>query len=153
MERKTARRFWLSAAIIFTVAALGSPNSTSAETRYFRVCPGTGPSGCGSPNDFVVALSRPKQIRMAKQILSGKVTDQVHVQGMIVAQPAAYNSPWKFHLAPNSISFFTFGHPLCWGFSTTEVDGNLDKIGTPNFLPTKQWCPRGYRLSEEVHAN
>lgn len=88
----------------------------SAETRYFRVCPGPDPSGCGSPNDFIVALSKPRQIQMAMQILGGKVVDQVHVQGMIVAKPAAYNTPWKFHLAPKTISFFTFGHPSAGGF-------------------------------------
>jgi hypothetical protein len=152
MERKTARQFWISA-LIWAVAVLGCSSSASAETKYFRVCPGPDPSGCGSPNDFVIALSKPKQIQMAMQILGGKVVDQVHVQGMIVAKPAAYNSPWKFHLAPTTISFFTFGHPICWGFSTTDIGDNLDKLGTPDFLPTKQWCPRGYRLSQEVHPS
>lgn len=152
MERKTARPFWISA-LIWTVAVLGCSSLASAETRYFRVCPGPDPSGCGSPNDFIIALSKPKQIQMAMQILGGKVVDQVHVQGMIVAKPAAYNTPWKFHLAPKTISFFTFGHPVCWGFSTKDIGDHLDKLGTPDFLPTKQWCPRGYRLSQQVHPS
>ncbi|WP_291688218.1 hypothetical protein [Bradyrhizobium sp.] len=152
MERKTARPFWISA-LIWTVAVLGCSSLASAETRYFRVCPGPDPSGCGSPNDFIIALSKPKQIQMAMQILGGKVVDQVHVQGMIVAKPAAHNTPWKFHLAPKTISFFTFGHPVCWGFSTKDIGDHLDKLGTPDFLPTKQWCPRGYRLSQQVHPS
>ena len=68
MERKTARPFWISA-LIWTVAVLGCSSLASAETRYFRVCPGPDPSGCGSPNDFIIALSKPKQIQMAMQIL------------------------------------------------------------------------------------
>lgn len=99
------------------------------------------------------AYNQPWQIQMAMQILGGKVVDQVHVQGMIVAKPAAHNTPWKFHLAPKTISFFTFGHPVCWGFSTKDIGDHLDKLGTPDFLPTKQWCPRGYRLSQQVHPS
>jgi hypothetical protein len=145
------RHFWMSVLITLPLVSLAWIAPASAQVRYFRVCPGQGPSPCGSPNDFVVALVQPKQWQMADDILSGKITDQVHVQGTIVAQPAPYNAPWKFYLDPESISFFTFGHPLCWGFSTTQVNASLSKIGSPDFLPIRAWCPRGYRLSQEVH--
>jgi hypothetical protein len=140
--------------IVAAVAAtltVAFANPAAAQTRYFLVCPGTNPAGCASLDDFVIALSQPKQLQMADQILSGKITDQVHVQGMIVTQPALYNWPWGFYLEPKTISFFTFGHPICWGFSTIEVNANLNKLGSPDFLPTKAWCPRGYRLSKEVY--
>lgn len=141
----------LMMAALVTVGTAVFADPAAAQTRYFLVCPGQGPGGCVSPDDFVIALTEPSQQQMADKILSGKITDQVHVQGMIVTQPALYNWPWRFYLDPKTISFFTFGHPLCWGFSTTEVNANLDKIGSPGFLPTKAWCPRSYRLSKEVY--
>ncbi len=135
---------------IVATAAFGFAVPATAQTRHFLVCPGSGPTGCASLDDFVIALTEPKQLQMADQILSEKITDQVHVQGTIVTQPALYNLPWAFYLDPKTISFFTFGHPICWGFSTVEVNANLDKIGSPGFLPIKAWCPRGYRLSKEI---
>ena len=122
-----------------------------AKTRFFRVCPSTFAGGtCGTPNDFFIALSREDQLLAADAILSGKITDKVHVQGMVVAGPTRYNVPWKFHLRSGTISFFTFAHTTCWGHSTSEINSNLEKVGSPNFLPTRFWCPRGYRLTEEV---
>jgi hypothetical protein len=140
--------------IVAAMAGLAWPDAASAQIRYFRVCPGKAvPSSCGTSNDFVIALVTPQQWQMADDILSGKITDQIHVQGTIVGQPASYNAPWKFYLDPNSITFFTFGQPLCWGFSTTQVNANLSKVGSSAFLPTRGWCPRGYSLAEEVHPN
>jgi hypothetical protein len=145
-------RFALTSFIILAaILDVSGIDPASAQTRYFRVCPGETSASCGSPNDFVVALVTQQQLQMADDILSGKITDQVHVQGTIVPQLAPYNAPWQFYLDPNSISFFTLGHPLCWGFSTMDVNSNLSKIGSPDFLPDKTWCPRGYRISEEVH--
>lgn len=131
---------------------LSSCIGASAETRYFRVCPDMTDGGCGSPNAFVVALDSATQIQKAQDIIHGKVTDQVHVQGNIISRSVSYNSPWRFYLDPATIQFFTFAHPICWNYSTTEVNANLNKVGTPGFLPTRGWCPRGYRLSAEVPA-
>ncbi|MGH7441933.1 MAG: hypothetical protein ACREKE_04580 [bacterium] len=109
-----------------------------AQSRYFRMCPN---SGCGSPDDFVVAVSTPEQIQMAEDILSGKVKDQVHVSGRIVAQPAPYNAPWKFYLDPKTITFITFSHALCWDYSTAQVNANLGKVGTPKLSPNGRLVP------------
>jgi hypothetical protein len=141
-------------AIVFLIFSGAScPWPAPARTAYYKVCPGPSPTGCGSPNDFVVALTKRVQIQAAERILSGKTTDEVHVQGTVVPHPAWYNKPWKFHLAPKSITFFTFAHPICWGYSTSELNAGLDKIGTPNFLPARYWCPRGYRISERFLSN
>jgi hypothetical protein len=140
-------------AIVFlTFGAVAFSKPTTAEPRYFRVCPASKPGRCSSPNAFVIALEKLDQINMAEDILKGKVVDKVHVEGAIVAETVPYNSPWKFHLDPKTISFFARAHPLCWGHSTSEIDANLDKVGTPGFLPLKYWCPRGYRVSEEVEV-
>jgi hypothetical protein len=124
-----------------------------ARTAYYKVCPGPSPNGCGSPNDFVVAFRKRAQIQAAERILSGKTTDEVHVQGTVVPRPAWYNKPWRFHLASKSITFFTFAHPICWDYSTSELNAALDKIGTPNVLPARYWCPRGYRISTRFLSN
>lgn len=140
-------------AVAVTLAAFiggGFSETVLAESRYFRVCPGPAPSGCGSADDFIIALDDPNQIQMAEDILNGKVSDKVHVEGRIVAQPAPYNPQWKFYLDSKSISFFTFGHPTCWGYSTSQVNSNLAQVGTAGFLPTGFWCPRGYGVSQEV---
>lgn len=145
------RSFLLIVAAMIAIGSVAFANPAAAQTRYFLVCAGPGPAGCASLDDFVIALSQPNQQQMADKILSGKITDQVHVQGTIVTQPALYNWPWRFYLDPKTISFFTFGHPICWGFSTIEVNANLDKVGSPYFLPIKAWCPRGYRVSKEIY--
>jgi len=143
---ETLRRATIAGATIIFAAALFMPASFS-QTRYFRVCSGV----CGSsPDDFTIALDDTKQLQAADDILNGRVTDQVHVQGFIIAQPAFYNAPWQFYLDPKSISFFTLGHTTCWGYSTTEVNAKLTSVGSPGFLPTRFWCPRGYKLSQEV---
>jgi hypothetical protein len=142
----------VTAAAMLALCSVGLSRQALAEFRYFRVCPGPTADGCGTPYDFTIALGQQKQIQTAEQILSGKITDMVHVEGMIVAKPAFYNWPWMFYLEPKSIGFFTFAHPTCWGYSTVDVNTNLDKIGSPGFLPTHYWCPRGYRISKEIHA-
>jgi hypothetical protein len=142
----------ITAAVALALWSVGFSKPASAQLRYFRVCPGPTMDGCGTPYDFTIALGQQKQIQIAEQILSGKITDMVHVEGMIVTKPAFYNWPLMFHLDPNSIGFFTFAHPTCWGYSTVDVNANLDKIGSPGFLPTHYWCPRGYRISKEIHG-
>src|ERR1700722_1539556 len=77
---------------------IGFFEATSAETHYFRVCPGLKMAACRSANYFVIVLQDPSQIQMAEDILIGKIVDKVHVQGKIVAQSAPYNPRWKFHL-------------------------------------------------------
>jgi hypothetical protein len=147
----TMRSIFKALVVILFILLSVSFEVAFAKTRLFRICPGTLAGGtCGTSEDFVIALSRKDQLLAADAIVSGKTTDQVHVQGMIVARPARYNAPWKFHLRPSTISFFTFAHPTCWGYSTSEINSNLDKLGSPDFLPTRFWCPRGYRLTEEV---
>jgi hypothetical protein len=136
--------------LLVSLCLMAFNDRASPQTRYFRMCPA---NGCGSPDDFVIAVTDAHQLQIAQAILDGKVTDQVHVSGRIVRTPAPYNSPWHFHLDPASIQLVTFSHPTCLGHSTSEVDANLNKVGTPAFLPTGDWCPRGFRLTGEVAAH
>lgn len=139
------------AAFAVVTLPVSSYSIASQKARFFRICPElTQGSACGSSNDFVIALSRRDQIKVAEDILHGLILDRVHVQGMIVAKRVRYNSPWRFHLKSSTVSFFTFGNISCWDYSTSDINSNLEKIGTASFLPLRYWCPRGYRLSEEV---
>jgi hypothetical protein len=97
----------------------------------------------------VIELRDPKLLVEASKILSGVTMDKVHVSGKIVVGLAPYNPQWKFYLDPNTISFFTFVHPACWSFTLKDINDHLDRVGTPTFLPTQYWCPRGYRLGTE----
>jgi hypothetical protein len=142
----------VTVSLVLAFSTVGVSDAASAETRYFRVCPDPAPGVCGSLNDFVIALQDPNQLQTADDILSGKIVDKVHVAGEIVAGPVPYNSPWRFYLNSKTITFFTLGHATCWGYSTVEINANLDRVGTPGFLPTRFWCPRGYRVSKEVQA-
>src|SRR5262249_15952677 len=62
---------------------------------------------------FVIKLTDPGKIQKARDILSGKETNARHVSGVIVKQPACYNTPWSFHLDPQSIEFFQSAIEVC----------------------------------------
>jgi len=135
--------------LCFALAAIGISAALAtvpshARTRYFLVS--NGPAG----NDFTIALHDPALIAKARQIVAGKVTDQVAVSGRIVKRAVAYNRPWHFHLQPSSITFITFGTPMCLRYLTTsELEANLAKIGSPDFSPLGYWCPVGSRVTAE----
>jgi len=131
-----------------TFVAISATESTAARTRYFRVSD-------GPPNEtFTIALGDPVLIAKARQIVAGNSSSQVKVSGRIVKWPAKYNGTWHFHLKPTSITFITFANTTCLrGAATSEIEANLDKIGTPDYSPLGFWCPLGSKVVAEISAH
>jgi hypothetical protein len=120
-----------------------------AEATYYHVCRADG--ACGHSDDFIIELNDPRKIAEANGIISGHVSDRVHVSGRIVKNAISYNAPWKFYLDPSTIKFFTFANTTCGrNLSTQDVNEHLDEIGSPNFLSTGYWCPLKYKLIGEM---
>src|SRR5687767_1721533 len=106
---------------------------TDADESYFRF-------GCPPYADtFVFKLTDPERIQEARDILSGKEKGKMHVGGIVVTKPAPYNSPWHYHLEPESISFFEFSIEVC-DASIAYVEAHLAEVGG-SFLPGNRWCP------------
>ena len=105
------------------------------------------------PNEpeFVIKLTDPAKIQKARDILSGKETDEVHVLGRINKQPASYNPGWSFNYNPDTISFFTMAIEVC-DSSTQYLEDHLDEAGGA-FLPGAFWCPWSSQLVREVKAS
>lgn len=99
------------------------------------------------PETFVFELTDPDKIQMARQMLAGESPDR-HVMGTIVKQAAAYNQPWSFYLAPETITFFEFAIEAC-DAPIRYVEDHLDEA-CGAFLPGCQWCPWASRLLAEV---
>src|ERR1041384_2411174 len=90
------------------------------------------------PDTFVFKLTDAKKIQEARDILSGKQKDRTHVSGIIVKSAAPYNLEWKFHLDPQSISFFEMAIEVC-DAGIQYVEDHLDEVGGA-FLPGSRWC-------------
>jgi hypothetical protein len=101
-----------------------------------------------APETFVFKLTDSAKIQEAKNILSGKQTDKVHVMGKIIKRPAPYNSKWNFHLDPATIQFFEVSIEVC-DAGIAYTDDYLDEA-CGVFLPDCIWCPWGSRLLREV---
>ncbi len=141
----------LSYAALCLCFGFASPTAARGDSLYFIVCPNPGATGCGSPNDFIFALDDPSLIQTAKAIVAGKIKDRVHVWGTIVKHQMPYNQAWNFYLDPRSIKFITFAPTICGRYMTTSmVENNLAKVGTPGFLPSGSWCPVGLQVSKTV---
>jgi hypothetical protein len=97
----------------------------------------------------VIKLTDPERIQEARDIISGREKEKVHVTGIIVKSPAAYNPGWRFHYDPASISFFAFAVEVC-DATITYVAEHLDEVGGA-FLPGNRWCPWSSRLLKEVN--
>jgi len=132
------------------LAMLARANCSDAETIYFGV------TNVAPGQSFVIALSDPMQIAKAREILSGKETQDVHVAGTVVPCPESYNrpgpssAPWGFHLGPATISFFHFGTASC-NKNTSYVNehgkaGDLEKA----LFPPAHWCLWGSAIVAEL---
>jgi hypothetical protein len=111
---------------------------------YFRFdCP-------PDPDTFVVKLEDRRLIAHARELISGKTQARPHVSGIIVKKQAAYNRPWRFHLAPKSISFFDNAVEVC-DSTIRGIDEHLDEVGGA-FLPGNRWCSWSSHLIEEAVA-
>ena len=97
---------------------------------------------------FAFELRDPEKIEEARRIIAGAPDNGTHVGGLIVKQPAPFNRPWSYHLAPESIYFFEWAMEVC-DAGIKYVDDHLDEVGG-SFLPGNRWCPWGSRLLDEV---
>lgn len=102
----------------------------------------------GAP--FVVLLRNPERIKEARDILSGKETKRIRLAGTVVKAPAVYNNPWRFHVDPDSITFFENAVEVC-DSTASLIQTHLEDVGGA-FLPKSHWCPWSSRLLREVDA-
>lgn len=116
---------------------------------------GTGPDSTGvlfmfadGKDTFTFKLTDPKRIHEARDILAGKEKSKVHVSGVVVKEPAAYNAPWHYHLNSDTVSFFENAAEVC-DSSARYVEDHLAEVGG-DFLPGNRWCPWASRLVKEV---
>ncbi|OWJ66141.1 calmodulin [Inquilinus limosus] len=106
----------------------------------------TQPSSPGQ--EFVIQLDDQNRIQQARDILSGKETEKVHVHGRIVKRRAPYNPKFNFYLDPQTIDFFAYAIEVC-DADMQYVEDHLDEA-CGAFLPGCHWCPWNSKLSREV---
>ena len=103
-----------------------------------------------SGEEFTIKLTDPNKIQQARDILSGKEKDRVHVIGRIKKSKAPYNSNWDYQLDPSTISFFEVAIEVC-DASIRYTDDHLDEAGGA-FLPGAYLCPWSSQLVKEVSS-
>jgi hypothetical protein len=106
----------------------------------------TQPSSPGA--EFIIELTDSSKIQKARDILSGKEENEVHVHGRIVKRQAQYNPRFTFYLDPSSIDFFSQAIEVC-DANMEYVEMHLDEA-CGAFLPGCHWCPWDSRLTREV---
>ncbi|KAM9960171.1 hypothetical protein ACTFIW_009296 [Dictyostelium discoideum] len=99
-------------------------------------------------NDFIFKLTDSKKIQKARDILSGKESDEVHVIGRIKKSNQSYNPKYSFSLDPDTVSFFDIAIEVC-DATTSYVENHLDEA-CGAFLPGCYWCPWASKLVKEV---
>ncbi|KAM9961232.1 hypothetical protein ACTFIR_004069 [Dictyostelium discoideum] len=77
-------------------------------------------------NDFIFKLTDSKKIQKARDILSGKEKNEVHVIGRIIKSNQSYNPKYSFSLDPNTVSFFEMAIEVC-DATTSYVEDHLDE--------------------------
>ncbi|WP_441249754.1 BP74-related protein [Kitasatospora sp. McL0602] len=98
--------------------------------------------------EFIFELTDSEKITAARDIVSGKERDEVHVMGRIIKRTVPYNADWSFHLDPGSIRFFDQAIEVC-DADPQYVEDHLDEAGGP-FLPGNIWCPWASKVTREV---
>ncbi|KAN0014411.1 hypothetical protein ACTFIU_000729 [Dictyostelium citrinum] len=98
--------------------------------------------------EFIFKLTDDQKIKTARDILSGKETETVHVMGRIIKKRQDYNPNYDFHLDPNAVSFFSFAIEVC-DASLSYVNDHLDEV-CGAFLPGCYYCPWASKLTKEI---
>ncbi|MFF0460745.1 BP74-related protein [Streptomyces mexicanus] len=141
MRRLLAKLGGLAAAAMLTVG-MAHP-AQAADRAYFEFRDITG-------SKAVFELTDEAKIQQARDILSGKERNEIHVVGRIVKRTASYNPRWSYHLDPSSVRFFEVAIEVC-DATMPYVEDHLDEVGGA-FLPGSYWCPWTSRLTREVPA-
>lgn len=98
--------------------------------------------------EFIIELNDDNKIQKARDILSGREEDAIHVHGRIVKRTAPYNPKFSFYLDPQTIDFFAQAIEVC-DAPMAYVENHLDEA-CGAFLPGCHWCPWDSRLTREV---
>jgi len=98
--------------------------------------------------EFIIQLNQDSQIQKARDILSGKETEAIHVHGRIVKRRQPYNPRFNFYLDPDTINFFAQAIEVC-DATMYYVEEHLDEA-CGAFLPGCHWCPWDSKLSREL---
>ncbi|KAN0040825.1 hypothetical protein ACTFIV_003361 [Dictyostelium citrinum] len=98
--------------------------------------------------DFVFKLTDDKKIKVARDILSGKETETVHVMGRIKKSRQDYNPSYSYHLDPETVTFFSMAIEVC-DASLEYVEDHLDEA-CGAFLPGCFYCPWASKLTREI---
>ncbi|WP_395679694.1 hypothetical protein [Inquilinus sp.] len=98
--------------------------------------------------EFIIELTDQTKIQKARDILSGKETEQIHVHGRIVKRTAPYNPRFGFYLDPGTIDFFAQAIEVC-DATMNYVEEHIDEA-CGAFLPGCHWCPWDSRLDREI---
>ncbi|KAM9987414.1 hypothetical protein ACTFIZ_005426 [Dictyostelium cf. discoideum] len=113
-----------------------------SETAYF------GLKTYGDRDDFIFKLTDDAKIQKARDILSGKDSDKIHVMGRIKKSPQSYNPKYSFIIDPDTVTFFDLAIEVC-DATTNYVEDHLDEV-CGAFLPGCFWCPWSSKLTREV---
>ena len=97
---------------------------------------------------FVVKITDPVKIQMARDILSGKIKERYGISGEIVKESVCYNAPWSFHLASESLIFFQVSAEVC----DSELQGIEDGVANGTIESRTRWCPWSSLLLKEIPA-
>ncbi|HEV8327612.1 MAG TPA: hypothetical protein VGQ08_09015 [Nitrospiraceae bacterium] len=137
-NRPVAIRMLLFAVVLFITLVLANRAfSTEAYFQFKDI----------DSNTFVFKLVDASTIKEAREILAKKL--KVHVMGTLEKSPVAYNTPWHYHLKPETVSFFEITSEAC-DSSIQDVEGRLSDAGE-EILPENFWCPWSSLLTKEVH--
>ena len=97
----------------------------------------------GAEETFVVKITDPTKIQMARDILNGKI-EQHAVGGYIIKKPACYNAPWSYYINPDSVYFFQGSIEACQA-AIQYVEDNLTNF---NEADKNRWCPISILVKE-----
>ncbi|MGW2683569.1 BP74-related protein [Streptomyces sp. NPDC001414] len=121
------------------------PGRTAAESPAYFVMTDI------TREEFVVKLTKSRDIEHARELISGKTTDRPHLFTRILKRTAAYNPRWSYSNNPDSTEFFDQAFEVC-DATIPYVEDHLDEAGGA-FLPGLVWCDWTSRLVREVPAS
>ncbi|KAN0030041.1 hypothetical protein ACTA71_008185 [Dictyostelium dimigraforme] len=124
--------------LIFLVFLFSFFTLSKGETAFFAF------TTHGDGKEFVIKLTTEDSIQTARNILSGKETEKLHVLGRIIKNQAFYNPNYSFHLDENTISFFTIAIEVC-DATLPYVQDHIGEACGGCF-----YCPWSSKLTREV---
>ncbi|KAN0025148.1 hypothetical protein ACTFIV_009564 [Dictyostelium citrinum] len=128
--------------ILLLILLLSVFTFSKCETAFFAF------TTHGDGKEFVIKLTNEDSIKTARDILSGKETEKLHVFGRILKNQVFYNPNYSFHLDEDTISFFTIAIEVC-DSTLSYVQEHIDQV-CGSFLPGCYYCPWSSKLTREV---